>query len=408
MNHIHCFFIVILCMMPSLAEAQGITSNAFYSEQTSYADSNNDPVFFYTSMSGAQLKAPAGTGYTYNWYSFNATTGEFDILEQSGGNTLMTVAENGYMVEVNNAGVINPYYCWNFVPEFSLDSIGIPSATATCSNIRLTAHAKTKPLVYYDHKGDGKPLEIDYGYDWSSVPAGPMDEVTIYSKLISAPFEDTEYSVTVGSKFSVGFTPASTTYSYEAIAVSAAFTYESDDTSDNEANKGSAPMLVNFTDDSKGKVNDWEWQFGASGQPGAGIRYDSVAVWSFRYAGEYPVTLTVRNLESGCEDISAEEIFSINEIVVKVPGAFTPFSSPGENDEFKILYRSVKNYSIVIYNRWGRKVYSSTDPSQGWDGHIGSRKAEPGVYFYSIKAEGYNEGEQIKREGAVHLIVTNN
>ena len=52
-------------------------------------------------------------------------------------------------------------------------------------------------------------------------------------------------------------------------------------------------------------------------------------------------------------------------------------------------------------------MYQSTDPAEGWDGRIGGAKAEPGVYFYTITAKGFNAGESKKLEGAVHLIITN-
>jgi gliding motility-associated-like protein len=95
-------------------------------------------------------------------------------------------------------------------------------------------------------------------------------------------------------------------------------------------------------------------------------------------------------------------------MVVKAPNAFTRFSCPGQNDEFRVLYRSVNKFSMLIYNRWGRKVYSSSNPEEGWDGKIGNQKAEPGVYFYKIEATGFNPKEVKKLEGAVHLMVTNN
>jgi len=401
MNQTRQILIVLICVLPQLVTGQQITSNAFYAENTTYLNGEDDPVFFYSSMSDARLNAPVSAGATYNWYSFNVSTGAFDVLVQTGGDALMAVSENGYRVEVNASGVISNYYCWNFVPDAAIDSIGTTPDSEACSNLRLTAHVNNKPLIYYNHKGDGDSQFIDYGFNWNSVPTGEMDGETVVSKLISAPREDTEYSVTIGQKFAAGINPVTEVLSYESIAVKAAFSYESEDTSENEANEGSAPMVVRYTDESLGNVTDWEWTFGESGKD-----YVPDPIFTFQEAGEFPVTLWVMNSDSGCEDQVGPEIFTVKEIVLKVPDAFTPFSSSGINDEFKVLYRSIKKYRIVIYNRWGRKVYTSTDPAEGWNGRIGNRKAEPGVYFYDIEAEGFNEGEKITREGAIHLIIT--
>lgn len=96
-------------------------------------------------------------------------------------------------------------------------------------------------------------------------------------------------------------------------------------------------------------------------------------------------------------------VVTITEMAVEAPNAFTP-NNDGANDEFRVYYRSVRKFSMVIFNSWGRKVYESTDPSLGWDGTIGNQVAEPGVYFYVIEAEGYNPNEKKKLQGPVHLI----
>nr|WP_321450389.1 gliding motility-associated C-terminal domain-containing protein [uncultured Carboxylicivirga sp.] len=401
MNNIYRFLILVVCLLPQMLIGQ-ITSNGFYTENTDYPEGDNDPVFFYSSMTNARLTAPVAVGASYNWYSFNSVTGAFDVLEQSGGEVLMAVSEKGYKVDVITGSEINSYYCWNFVPEAAVDSISVPKESETCSNIRLTAYPNSKMLVYYNHKGNGDSQLIDYGYNWTSIPTGDMDGTEVVSKLISAPVENTTYTVVVGQKFAAGISTASSSYDYDAIAVSAVFSFENEDPAKNEAKEGSAPMVVRFTDESLGNVTDWEWTFGDAGKD-----YVADPIFTFQNAGDYDVSLWVMNSETGCEATSNIETFTVKEIVLKVPSAFTPFSSPGENDEFKVLYRSIKNYKIVIYNRWGRRVYTSTDPAQGWDGRIGSRKAEPGVYFYNIEAEGF-QGEKEKREGAVHLIITNN
>ena len=66
---------------------------------------------------------------------------------------------------------------------------------------------------------------------------------------------------------------------------------------------------------------------------------------------------------------------------------FTP-NGDGLNDEFRVAYKSIISFQAWVYNRWGRLVYTWTDPQKGWDGNISGRKAAAGPYFYVIKALG--------------------
>jgi gliding motility-associated-like protein len=74
--------------------------------------------------------------------------------------------------------------------------------------------------------------------------------------------------------------------------------------------------------------------------------------------------------------------------MLTVPNVFTPGVSPGQNDEFRVVYRSLKEFHIWVYNRWGKLVYKSDDPSKGWDGTINGRPAAVGAYYYVIRALG--------------------
>ena len=70
-----------------------------------------------------------------------------------------------------------------------------------------------------------------------------------------------------------------------------------------------------------------------------------------------------------------------------MPNVFTP-NGDGKNDEFRVAYRSLREYHIWVYNRWGKLVYESEDPAKGWDGTINGRAAAAGAYFYVIRAMG--------------------
>ena len=90
--------------------------------------------------------------------------------------------------------------------------------------------------------------------------------------------------------------------------------------------------------------------------------------------------------------------------LVFVPTAFTP-NSDGLNDEFKPSFAfSPKDYVLIIYNRYGFKVFESTNSSIGWDGIIGKgQKAPEGTYVYFIRFSSQS-GETIEKRGNFSLI----
>jgi gliding motility-associated-like protein len=72
---------------------------------------------------------------------------------------------------------------------------------------------------------------------------------------------------------------------------------------------------------------------------------------------------------------------------VTVPNVFTP-NGDGINDDLKIALdtSNITSYSIIIYDRWGKEVYSSTNPEEPWNGKISNTQAlvPDGVYYYII------------------------
>ena len=99
----------------------------------------------------------------------------------------------------------------------------------------------------------------------------------------------------------------------------------------------------------------------------------------------YEVTLTVYD-DCGCETVFTKEVY-VNPVKLKIPNVFTP-NGDGKNDEFRVAYRSLKEFHCWVYNRWGHLVYEWSDPAKGWDGTINGRPAAEGAYFYVIRALG--------------------
>jgi gliding motility-associated-like protein len=71
-----------------------------------------------------------------------------------------------------------------------------------------------------------------------------------------------------------------------------------------------------------------------------------------------------------------------------IPNVFTP-NRDGLNDAWTIEHKNdfcLQNFNTVVFDRWGKEVFQSNDPTFGWDGSRddGSEAAD-GVYFQVIK-----------------------
>ena len=62
-------------------------------------------------------------------------------------------------------------------------------------------------------------------------------------------------------------------------------------------------------------------------------------------------------------------------------------------------YVDFTEYEFMVYNRWGLKVFSTTNVDEGWSGG----NNEVGVYVYIVRYK-TSKGEYIERKGSVTLL----
>ena len=75
---------------------------------------------------------------------------------------------------------------------------------------------------------------------------------------------------------------------------------------------------------------------------------------------------------------------------VYLPSGFTP-NGDGLNDIFKgSSHCPIAEYHLVIYNRWGKPVFESTNINVGWDGKVNGLLAETGTYVYTVSYKNSN------------------
>ena len=125
-------------------------------------------------------------------------------------------------------------------------------------------------------------------------------------------------------------------------------------------------------------------------------RTDQDIRYVFSEPGSYRVVCNVNS--AACTLDSSEMKVNISESYLRVPNVFTPDGN-GKNDEFRVSYRSLREFHCWVYNRWGKLVYQWTDPARGWDGTINGRKAAEGAYYYVIRAMGTDAAKDAKYVG---------
>ncbi len=89
--------------------------------------------------------------------------------------------------------------------------------------------------------------------------------------------------------------------------------------------------------------------------------------------------------------------------LVQLPNAFAPL---GENKIFRPLVTFsdlIVEYELSVYNRWGRKLFTSNDPENGWDGRFNGELMDQGVYAFTLKMKQSN-GHVVEKIGSVMLV----
>lgn len=129
------------------------------------------------------------------------------------------------------------------------------------------------------------------------------------------------------------------------------------------------------------------------------------AVYRFPHAlsTRYRVCLDVQD-RYGCADTLCELIDVVAPSLF-VPNTFTP-NNDDINDRLFVAFSGYvqEEFTWSIFDRWGKVVFSTTDPSEGWDGQIGGKDAAFGTYAWAITARAMNATDRVELYGHVTIV----
>ncbi|MBX3240972.1 MAG: gliding motility-associated C-terminal domain-containing protein [Chitinophagaceae bacterium] len=89
---------------------------------------------------------------------------------------------------------------------------------------------------------------------------------------------------------------------------------------------------------------------------------------------------------------------------VNFPTAFTP-NGDGINETFRAgAFCPISTYHLAVFNRFGQKVFETSDPAKAWDGKVNGKRADIGSYTYFCVYYDFMLKRELTLRGQVTLL----
>ena len=110
-------------------------------------------------------------------------------------------------------------------------------------------------------------------------------------------------------------------------------------------------------------------------------------------------TFIVRDTATSCNAIDSLIVSVIRNYDIWVPSAFSP-NGDSNNDFFFVRGNNIKEFNISLYDRWGNKVYESSNLAEGWNGEFQNRVINSGILVYVLNFT-LNDGISATQKGNI-------
>lgn len=427
-----CFLWIILAVNAQYSVTGGSKTPLLAKEDAS----NYVKVYLVYGTNGVELSYTS-TASSHQWYRYKTRWSESEKVssELNGSTSTVRNPEEGYGYFVQEGDAIPREFLWIIdYSKYAFNPQTLEIAENICTGFRLGG-VPAIPQLHYSLPKDGKVVELERQFKISFQTLAWSEENKLFSQItvdtiVSNPYKnllnvnrkgplcDTEVLLTGDSYASYFNVEKSMSANLEAVAIELhtdTVVYDEEAFNQIPSDKGSsAPVEILFTAHANSPVAAvYNWTIyrdkGESTDeneedtreilvifPGEEVSY------TFKTEGSYIAEVEVSGRDNSCAATFSYPI-EISDSFMDVPNAFSPGTSPGINDEFRIAYRSIVSFKCWIFNRWGNQLYYWTDPAKGWDGKKGGKYVAPGVYFYVIEAKG-SDGESYNKKGSINIL----
>ncbi|MBX9449098.1 MAG: gliding motility-associated C-terminal domain-containing protein [Taibaiella sp.] len=287
---------------------------------------------------------------------------------------------------LSDGGVKNPWFTSYTASEDLILEVRTPIGCSSRDTVLLTVVPKRSVLLNVTDTGYCPPgmvqLEASNADSYVWIPGTGLSDDSI-SNPVANPDESVEYMV-------IGYTEGCMDTQYVQISV--------------------YPQASLYVPDSvtiyAGEVYEVDLASNASyysWYPPEGLSDVNIAN---PLAGPYVRTryFVTATTEHGCTLTDSIDIVVDNGYVFEVPNAFVPGNGFSDNGTFRILKRGEARLDrFEVYDRWGVKVFETSDIEEGWDGRYDGKTQPMGVYVYIIEGS-LPTGDKVHLQGNVTLI----
>ena len=386
---------------------------------------------------GVEMTVNSTTGVPATWENYDYHNGNLVMqpipgLRWNGMSTKLDriIPNIGYKIQ---EGTNPPFYCWvvNYADYFMTLNDFSWGSENSCSLVSFNLDGQADAIPYYDINGNRRVLDREIKLSYDNLVWVEIDSVNYYwdqkqvvdtfaaldqAFQIYPPLCDTKFKLS-GDRFLEEWGMAkekeTSTYHTQAVDCKSKAVQEKRN-NDNErglgsgmenALGGSAPVHIIFSGYPTDNVAYRVWEMATDQDFEDIILQYNQDEWDYTFneAGNYYVRYRVANADGSCENYGETFYVLVSESQLECPNVFSPGSTPGVNDIWKVSYKSLVEFHCWIFNRWGNLVYEYTDPGGGWDGTYNGKLVDTGVYYYVITATG-GDGVKYKRRGDITIL----